>query len=682
MKEYTSDALRNVVLMGHGNSGKTTLSEALLHVSGAISRMGRVEDGNTVSDFDDEERRHGYSISSALIPVEWGSVKINLIDTPGYADFEGEVVAASHATEAAAITVDGTAGVEAGTETAWEHADRARLPRMLLVTRLDREHASFDTVLASLRERFGPRCVPMAIPIGAAGALEGAVDLLSRIARRGDAESETPAEMAEAIAAARDMLFESVAETDDALLERYIEGGEISDEELTQALHNGFAEGVVFPVLPVCATREIGVRTLLDDIVRIFPSPLARKPDEGSPRTADVNGPLVAHVFKTTADPFVGHLSFMKILSGRLTAQMQPYNPRARGTERLGHLYVQRGKEQIEVPALVAGDIGVAAKLQDTITGDVLGASAETVVEMPPLPLPLGTYRTALHPHSKEDVDKLSTALHRITEQDPTIRVERDTDTHEMIMTTLGEAQAAIAVAHLAKNFGVAVDATMPRVPYRETISASAKAEYRHKKQTGGHGQFGHVVIEIEPLERGSGFEFADSVTGGSVPRQFIPAVEKGIMESLPEGPLAHSPLVDLRVRLTDGSSHAVDSSEMAFKLAAAQALKQGVLDANPQLLEPVMRLRVRVPSEHVGDVMSDLSGRRGAVHGVEPDGAWNVIEADVPLAEVQRYGSDLRAITGGRGRFELSFARYVEVPAHVQQQVVQAIESAVVPAR
>jgi len=677
MKDYTSDALRNVVLMGHGSSGKTTLAEAMLHVSGAISRMGRVEDGNTVPDFDEEEHRRGYSISSALIPIEWGNARVNLIDTPGYADFEGEVVAASHAAEAALITVDGTAGVEAGTETAWEHADEAHLPRVLLVTRLDREHANFDSVLARLRERFGPRCVPMAIPIGRASALEGAVDLLTGIAYRGAAESEAPPELAGAIAAARDMLIESVAETDDALLERYLEGGEITDEQLTQALHNGFAAGVVFPVLPVCATHEVGVRTLLDDVVRIFPSPLDRKHDDGTGLVADVNGPLAAHIFKTTADPFVGHLSFMKVLSGRLTPQMQPYNPRARSTERLGHLYLQRGKEQIEVAALVAGDIGVAAKLQGTITGDVLVSSPEAAVVVPPLPLPLGTYRTALHPHSKEDVDKLSTALHRITEQDPTIRVERDPDTHEMIMTTLGDAQAAVAVAHLAKNYGVAVDATVPRVPYRETISAPAKSEYRHKKQTGGHGQFGHVVIEIEPLERGAGFEFADSVTGGSVPRQFIPAVEKGIAEALPEGPLAHSPLVDLRVRLTDGSFHAVDSSEMAFKLAAAQALKQGVLDAHPQLLEPVMRLRVRVPSEHVGDVMSDLSGRRGAVHGVESDGAWSAIEADVPLAEVQRYSSDLRALTGGRGRFEAHFDRYIEVPAHVQQQVIQSLEAA-----
>ncbi|MBM3138768.1 MAG: elongation factor G [Chloroflexi bacterium] len=679
MKEYRSESLRNVVLMGHGSSGKTTLAEAMLFVSGAISRMGRVEDRNTVSDFDSEEHARGYSISSSLTPVEWENTRINLIDTPGYADFEGEVVAAAYAAEAALITVDATAGLESGTEVAWGLASAAgNLPRMLLVTRLDREHADFDRVLAQLRERFGNKVVPMAIPIGKASAIEGAIDLLTGRARRGDTQEDAPAAMAEVIAAAREMLVESVAETDDELLEKYLAGGTISDEELTEALHDGFAAGLVFPVLAVCAQREIGVRTLLDDIVRVFPSPVGReRAIDGGVLTCDPAGPLAVHVFKTTADPFVGHLSFMKVLSGKLATQIQPYNPRSRATERLGHLYVQRGKEQLEVPALHAGDIGVAAKLQGTVTGDVLVSSPEAKIAVAPLPLPIGTYRTALHPRSKEDVDKLSQALHRITEQDPTIRVERDADTHEVIMTTLGDAHAAIAIAHLAKNYSVDVEATVPRVPYRETISSPAKSEYRHKKQTGGHGQYGHVVIQIEPLERGSGFEFADAVVGGSVPRQFIPAVEKGIVETLPQGPLAQSPLVDLRVTLTDGSSHSVDSSEMAFKLAASQALKQGVLQAHPQLLEPVMKLRVRIPSENVGDVMSDLSGRRGAVHGVEPDGAVSVIEADVPLAEVQRYASDVRALTGGRGRFELEFSRYVEVPPHVQNHVLQELASA-----
>jgi elongation factor G len=480
------------------------------------------------------------------------------------------------------------------------------------------------------------------------------------------------------VAAAREMLVEAVCESDDGLLEKYLDGGDVEDGELGQALAAGVAAGLLVPVVPVSAPKEIGVRAILDDIVRIFPSPAGREHalTEGSVKTEPA-GPLVVHVFKTTADPFVGHLSFMKVLSGTLTPQTQPYNQRSRQAERLGHLYVTRGKEQIEVPALVAGDIGVAAKLQATVTGDTLVGGAETKAAVPPVPLPVATYRTALHPKSKEDVDKLSQALHRITEQDPSVRVDRDPDTHEVIMTTLGEAQVAVAVARLKKVYGVEVEPTLPRVPYRETVSTATRAEYKHKKQTGGHGQYGHVVIKIEPLPRGQGFEFADAVVGGAVPRQYVPAVEKGIAEALPGGPFAHAPVVDLKVTLTDGSSHSVDSSEMAFKIAAQQALKQGMLSAQPVLLEPIMQLRIRIPSEYVGDVMSDMSGRRGAVHGVEPDGARSVIEADAPLAEVQRYASDLRALTGGRGRFQIAFDRYQEVPAHVQAQILPAVQEA-----
>ncbi|MPZ97736.1 MAG: elongation factor G [Dehalococcoidia bacterium] len=680
MKDYESDRLRNVALMGHGSCGKSTLAEALLFASGALSRMGRVEDRNTVSDFDEQEHSHQYSISSSMIPIEWAGHRINLIDTPGYADFEGEVVSAAAAADAALIAVDAASGVESGTEVAWQLADEAGgLPRMLLVTRLDREFSDFRRVFDQLRDRFGTRLVPLALPIGEAQELAGVVDVLAGTAHRGAEPCEVPEEMADAVAEARELLVESVAESDDDLLGRYLEGETIGDDELTAALHAGVAEGTVVPVLPVCATRDIGLRTLLDEVVRLLPSPLGREHrcEDGGTIVTSAEGPFVAHVFKTTADPFVGHLSFMKVLSGQLTPDMHPHNPRSRQAERLGHLYVQRGKEQIEVPALVAGDIGVAAKLQATSTGDVLTAAAEATVALRPIPFPNSTYRSALHPHSKDDVDKLSSALHRITEQDPTIRVERDPDTHETVMTTLGEAQVTVAVARLAKVYGVAVDVEAPRVPYRETISAPVKAEYKHKKQSGGHGQYGHVVIELSPLDRGEGFKFEDRVSGGTVPRQFIPAVEKGIAETLPAGPLAHSPVVDLRVTLLDGSSHSVDSSEMAFKTAASQALKQGVLGAQPVLLEPVMRMRIRVPSASLGDVMSDVSTKRGHVHGVEADGDITVVEAEAPLAEVQRYANDLRALTGGRGRFDLEFDRYVEVPAHVQQGLLDALRTA-----
>ncbi len=670
MKAYTSDRLRNVVLMGHGGTGKTTLAEAMLLASGAISRMGSVDDGNTVSDYDDQEHVHHYSISASLLALEWNEHRINLIDAPGYADFEGEVVSSAQAADAALIAVDGSSGVQGGTEIAWAQADEAgSLPRIVVVTRLDRENSNFDQVLAELREAFGSRVVPLALPVGTASGLSGQFDLRS--------SDEPPSDLAGDLEAARTMLVEAVAETNDALLEKYLDGQELDEAEITAALHDGIERGELVAVVPSSAPAGIGVEALLDDLVKLMPSPLGREYAlaEGT-TTTSADGELVVRVFKTIADPFVGHLSFMKVLSGTLSASMSPYNPRAKQTERLGHLFLQRGKEQFEVPELVAGDIGVAAKLSDTHTGDTLVALANGEMELPSLPFPTPTYRTALIPASQDDVTKLSTALSRLQEQDPTIHVERDPDTSETIMTTMGDAQVTIACARLAKTYGVEVAAALPRVPYRETISGTAKSEYKHKKQTGGHGQYGHVVIEIEPLTRGMGFEFEEHVTGGSVPRQFIPAVEKGIHESLPDGPLAHSPIVDVKVTLLDGSAHAVDSSEMAFKMAASHALRDGLMDARPVLLEPVMKLTLHVPGDYLGDVMSDISTKRGHVHGVEGEGRFSTIEADVPLAEVQRYATDIRALTHGRGRFELEFDRYVEVPEHVQAEVIGQLQN------
>ncbi|MFN8583964.1 MAG: elongation factor G [Dehalococcoidia bacterium] len=680
MKAYASDQLRNLVLMGHGGSGKTTLAEAMLFVSGAISRMGKVEDRNTVSDFDEQEHQHHYSISTSLIPVEWAGTKLNVLDAPGYPDFEGEAIAAAAAADAAVITVDAVGGIQSGSEVAWDHADEAGIrPRFIIVTRLDRENADFDAVLAALRGRFGTGVVPLAIPIGVAGSFAGVVDLASGTAIRGadGAAGEVPADVAGAVESARDMLVESVAETDEELLNDYLEGNAIDDARLQAALPEAVRGGSVIPVFPVSGTSAIGVKLVMDAASTLLPSPVGRERlmEGGATVTVDPSGPLVAHVFKTTADPFVGRLTYMRVLSGTLKPDANPYNVQHATQERLGHLFAMRGKEQIGVPELVAGDIGVAAKLTVTTTGDTFVASeASKGTRVPPLPFPEPTYRSAVHPRTKADVDKLSQALARITEQDPTIHVSRDPDTGETIMTTIGDAQAAIAAARLEKNFGVAVDIAEPRVPYRETITSAAKSEYKHKKQTGGHGQYGHVVIQIDPAQRGAGFTFAEKVVGGNVPKQFIPAVEKGIMETLPTGPLAHSPIVDVQVTLLDGSAHAVDSSEMAFKLAAGQALKQGMLQAHPILLEPVARVIVRVPADRVGDVMSDLNGRRGHVHGVEPAGAFSVVEAEAPLAEVQRYAVDLRALSHGRGRCSVTFDHYAEVPAHVQDQVLKQL--------
>ncbi len=680
MQAYTSDQLRNVVLMGHGGAGKTTLGEAMLLASGALNRLGRVEDGNTVADFDDEERRRTYSISLAVLPVEWDGRRLNVIDTPGYADFAGEVVSGAAAADAAVVAVDAAAGIEGGAEAAWEIADARGLPRLVAVTRMDREHADYDRVLAALRERYGVRVVPLTLPIGSGDGFAGVVDLAGGRARMGadGADADPPPELAGAVAAAREQLIEAVAETDDELLELYLEGEELPADRVASALAAAVAAGEVVPALAVCAVSGAGLRAFMDAAAALLPSPLGREHalTEGSVVTGE--GSLVAHVFKTTADPFVGRLTFLKVLRGELTPDANPWNVQRRTAERLGHLYLQRGKEQIETPRLAAGDIGVAAKLSETMTGDTFAASAEAAEGVaPPLPFPEATFRSALHPRTKADVDKLGTALQRLVEQDPTIVVERTPDTGETVMATIGDAQANIAAARLEANYGVAVDVTVPLVPYRETITAKASAEYRHRKQTGGHGQYGHVVIALEPAERGSGFSFEEKVVGGNVPKQFIPAVEKGLAEQLPDGPLTHSPIVDMRVTLLDGSSHSVDSSEMAFKLAASQALKQGFMEARPILLEPIVRLTIRVPGDRVGDVMGDLNGRRGQVHGVEPAGGVSTIQAEAPLAEVQRYGPDLRALTNGRGTFTVAPDRYAEVPAHVQEQVLKALAAA-----
>ncbi len=680
MNAYTSDQLRNVVLLGHSGAGKTMLGEAMLFASGVTNRLGRVEDGNTVSDYDPEEHARTYSISLSMLPVEWAGTRLNMIDTPGYADFIGEVVSGLAAADSALITVDASSGIEAGAELAWSQAEARGLPRFIAVTRMDREHADFPQVLDSMRDRFGVKVVPLAIPIGSADSFEGVVHLASGEARIGaDATAgEAPGDLADEIEAAREQLIESIAETDDELLELYLEGEELPPDRVAAVLAAAVAAGDVVPVLPVCAVSGVGVRTLMNEVARLLPSPLGREHElvDGSCST-DADGPLVVHVFKTAADPFVGRLTFMKVLSGVLTPDANPYNPDRRNSERLGHLFIQRGKEQIETPQLAAGDIGVAAKLAETMTGDTLLGSEAQGERVPGLPFPEATFRSALHPKTKADVDKLSSALQRLVEQDPTILVARDANTSETVMSTIGDAQANIAAARLEKNYGVEVDVSIPMVPYRETVTTKAKSEYKHKKQTGGHGQYGHVVIEIDPAERGAGFSFEQKVVGGNVPRQFIPAVEKGLMETLPDGPLAHAPIVDVRVTLLDGSSHSVDSSEMAFKLAASQALKQGFLDARPILLEPIVRLVVRVPGDRVGDVMSDLNGRRGQVHGVDTEGDYSVINGEAPLAEIQRYGPDLRSMTNGRGTFTVAVDRYAEVPVHVQEQVLKELQAA-----
>lgn len=657
------DRVRNVALMGHSRAGKTTLAEAMLFASGALSRMGRVEDGNTVSDHDEEEHRHGYSISLALVTLDWDGHRLNLLDTPGYADFEGEVASAAFAADTAVILVDAVAGVEGGTEAAWRQAEIAAVPaRFFVISRIDRENADFDRVLEQLRSRYGRTVAPIAIP----GGESGVVSLLADVA--------APAALEATFTAGREMLIEAIGETDDDLLARYLDGTPITGEELRAALARAVRQGNVTPVMLACALTSTGVAELLGELVALGARPTDRTymGTNGDAVTVDEEGPFVARTFKTSSDPFVGHLSFVKVLSGRWSRGDHALNHRAHADERAAHLLVLRGREQFEVPELRAGEIGVIPKLGHTATGDVMTVPGGSAPELAPLPFPIPTYRSALHPRSRDDVDRMAQGLARMVEQDPTLRTESQPETGEVILLTLGDVHATIAAARLEREYGVGVDVTEPRVPYVETIRLPAQAEYRHKKQSGGRGQFGHVILRIEPLGRGAGFEFTEEVVGGDVPRQFIPAVEHGIVEALPEGPLAKSRLVDLKATLLGGSSHSVDSSEIAFKIAGAQALHQAVLAAEPVLLEPVMHLLVHAPGELVGDVTSEITGRRGNVLGMEPNGAGIVIDAVAPLAEVQRFGTQLRSLTHGRGTYTIEFDHYGEVPDHLQARLLE----------
>jgi elongation factor G len=674
MKEYRSDQIRNVVLLGHHGTGKTSLAEAALFSSGAISRLGRVEEGNTASDFEPDEIKRKISLSLALTPCEWAGHKINLIDTPGYTDFVGEVKSGIRAADFGAIIVDAVSGLQVGTEFAWHHADQADLPRIIFVNRMDRENANFEQAVAQLQARYGKKVAPLMLPIGAQESFSGIVNLIDGKAYLGDkgTPADAPADMAAAISAAREQLAEAVAEADDDLLAKYLDGEELTEDELTGALKRGIAAGIVYPVFAGSAAKNIGVSKFLDALVVDCPSPMdvpARVAGE-TPLAADPVGPLAALVFKTAADQFVGRLTYLRVVSGTLHADSHVWNANSSVDERVGQLLVLKGKTQDHVTALVAGDIGAVAKLAHTVTGDTLCVKDHPVkLAAPEFPKP--PFNVAVLPKGKGDIDKLGPSLHRIVEEDPTLLVHRDETTGETILSGMGETHVDVAAEKMKRKFGVEVELHAPRVPYRETVTTKVDSEYIHKKQTGGHGQYARVAIKVEP-NRGNGYEFVDAVVGGAVPRNFIPAVEKGVHEALNEGALAHFPMVDLKVTLYDGKDHAVDSSEMAFKLAGSQALKQGALKANPILLEPVYRLTIRVPESNTGDVMSDLNGKRSKVHGMSPeDGGMTVIDAEAPLAEVLRYATDLRSITQGRGTFEMEFDHYAEVPAHIAQKVV-----------
>lgn len=682
MKAFPPERIRNVAVVGHGGTGKTSLVEAMLFRAGAVDRLGKVDDGTATTDFDPEEQRRAHTINASLAPLEWKGSKVNLIDAPGYPDFVGEVVSALRAVEGAIVVVDAVAGVQVQTEVAWGHAAHGGVSRLVVVNRLDRENASFDRALESLRGRFGTTVAPIQIPIGAEGSFSGVVDVLEMTAytfTNGDAvPGEVPADLRAAAQAARETLVEAAAETDDALVEKYLESGELSQEELTHGLHTGVRAGTLIPVLCAAATRLIGVPMILDAIAALLPAPTERAEisatdGKGSPvaLTPSAEGPLAALVFKTVADPYVGKLSYFRVYSGTLKSDATLLNAVKGKPERVGQVYFVRGKSQEATPQVASGDLGATAKLAETGTGDTL-CSRDHPLQLPPIAFPQPAMAMAIEPKSKGDEDKMGSSLGRLAEEDPTFRVRRDAELRQTVISGMGESHLEIMADRLRRKFGVDVALHPPRVPYRETVRGKAKAQGRYVKQTGGRGQYGVCFLEVEHQPRGTGFEFVDKIFGAAIPNQFIPSVEKGVRKTLEEGVLAGYPVVDVRVTLYDGKYHDVDSSDIAFQIAGSMAFKDAAAEAGLVLLEPIVDLKVWVPEDQMGDVIGDLNAKRGRIMGMEPQGGGStVVLAQVPQAEVLRYASDLRSMTGGRGTFESSFSHYEEVPPHITDKVV-----------
>ena len=680
MSTYSPDKIRNVVLVGHSSSGKTTLAEAILFNTGALKRRGLVDDGNTVSDFDPEEIRRKISINTSVLPCEYQQAKINVLDAPGYLDFVGEVKGAIAAADTAIVVVDAVAGVEVGTELVWSYLDESNLPRVVFVNKMDRENANFGRVVSQLSDLFETRIIPFQLSIGSQETFQGVVDVIKMKAYLGEEgkEAEVPAELQEQANEYRQAIVEAAAESDDELIMKYLEGEELTLEEIVKGLRKRIAENELVGVFCGSALKNIGIRALVDAFVDYLPSPAERviagkrvNTGEEVELRADPNGPLVARVFKTTADPYVGKLSYFRVLSGTMRSDSRVVNASDGSEERIGTLFFMRGKEQIPTEEVGPGDIGAVAKLSKTTTGETL-CSKDDPITVEPIKFPNPVYSVAIFPKTKADLDKMSSALARLLEEDPTLKVEREPGTGETIMSGMGDTHIDIAIRKLQAKFGLELVTDVPKVPYRETITKVASAQGRHKKQTGGRGQFGDVFIRFEPLERGAGFEFADEIFGGAVPKNYIPAVEKGLREIMEHGVLAGYPTVDFRAVLYDGSYHPVDSSELAFKLAAHLAFKKGIPEAGPVLLEPIMLVKVTVPEEYMGDVISDFNTRRGRVQGMHQEKGKATVTALVPLAEMLRYAIDLRGLTQGRGLFTMEFSHYDIVPNHIAQKIIE----------
>lgn len=686
MKVYDAQSIRNVALVGHSGAGKTQLVSALLFDAGAVNRFGRVDDGTTVTDYDDEEISRKHTLACSLAYAEWNKHKINFIDTPGMANFLSEARAALRVADAALVVVDAVAGVEVSTEKIWAGAEELSVPRLVVLNRLDRERASLDRSLESLRSVFGRTVVPIQLPIGEEKNFQGVVDLVSMKAwtfatdDSGKAtETPVPADIEPAAQTAREALIEMVAEADDALMEKFFDAGTLSQEELLSGLKRGVAAGRIFPVLCASAFTNTGMQPLLDALVSYVPSPAERAlkgQDAKSGEDIDVptadRGPASAFVWKTVADPFAGRITMFRVVSGTLRSDSTVHNATKDLPERIGTLVLLQGKTQTTVPEIKAGDIGAVAKLKETQTSDLL-ADKGVAFTLPPIKFPDPVISYAIEPKSRGDEEKISTALHRLFEEDPTITYTRDAQTKELLLAGQGQSHIEVTVAKLKRRFGVEVNLKLPRIPYRETITASTEAHGRHKKQTGGHGQFGDCKVKFDPLPRGSDFEFVDDIFGGSIPRQFIPAVEKGIQDARLRGFLAGYPMVDFRATVYDGSFHQVDSNELSFKMAGRLAFNDGMSRARPTLLEPVMDVEVYAPSDFAGDLMGDLNSRRGRIGGMDTRGVSTVIRAKVPMSEMLTYEQHLTSATGGRGSYHMEFSHYEEVPSHLHGKIIAA---------
>jgi elongation factor G len=683
MKEYKSGFLRNVGIVSHSGAGKTSLVEACLFQSGTVNRLGRVDDGTATTDFEPEELKRKITISTGIAFCDWLENKVNLLDAPGYADFIGEVQGVLRAADSAILAICASSGIEVETEKSWELIQNLAMPRLLFINKLDRENADFFTVVDACRKKFGNSVVPLQIPMGQAEEFQGIVDLVEQKAYAYDKKSlgkkveevPIPAELLEQTEFYRQMMIESVIENDDYLLAKYLEGETVSEEEIKRAISQGVVTAQISPILCGSALLNVGTRELLDALVAYFPSPEEQAVkgtslDKAVDLMRKVSDPFSAFIFKTTADPFVGRLSYVRVFSGCLKQDAAVFNATKNKVEKVGHIFSLRGKQQSPLSSVIAGDIAVISKMTEASTGDTL-CDKERPIVYPFLTYPVPMYAMRLDIKKGEE-DKVNNALLRLQDEDPTFQMVKDTENHQLIVRGLGEIHLDIMMEKMKRKFGVAATLNLPKVPYRETVRSQVKVEGKHKKQSGGHGQYGHVWLQIDPLPAGEKFEFVDAIFGGSVPKQYIPAVEKGVREALQTGVLAGYPLVDVKVTLTDGSYHAVDSSEMAFKTASSMALRKGVMQAKPVLLEPIYKVEVKIPEALMGDVVSDLNSKRGRILGMAPtEKGWGIVAAHVPLAELFHFPIDLRSLSQGRGSFTQKFVQYDEVPVKVADAII-----------